>query len=87
MPGTPTGTVARDWLLPPVDWVFWWLPGSRILNGEVMPDRAALIEAQIPGLRRFACALLRGDREAADDCSGHPRTRAFHWNLRRTKPT
>ena len=64
MPGTPTGTVARDWLLPPVDWVFWWLPGSRILNGKVMPDRAALIEAQIPGLRRFACALLRGDREA-----------------------
>jgi hypothetical protein len=33
--------------------------------GEGMPDRAALIEAQIPGLRRFGCALLRGDREAA----------------------
>jgi DNA-directed RNA polymerase specialized sigma24 family protein len=32
-----------------------------------MPDRAALIEAQIPGLRRFACALMRGDRERADD--------------------
>jgi RNA polymerase sigma-70 factor (ECF subfamily) len=33
-----------------------------------MPDhRAVQIEAFIPGLRRFARALLRGDRERADD--------------------
>lgn len=63
----PTGTVASDRTLPPVARKLWWLPGSRLSNGEAMPDRAALIEAQIPGLRRFACALLRGDREAADD--------------------
>ena len=85
MPGTPTGTVARDWLLPPVDWVFWWLPGSRILNGEVMPDRAALIEAQIPGLRRFACALLRGDREAADTILYH-RFLSNKERIRRRRP-
>src|SRR5215469_15883317 len=53
-------------------------------NGEAMPDRAALIEAQIPGLRRFASALLRGDREAADDLVQDTLERALsHWNLRR----
>ena len=45
-----------------------------------MPDRAALIEAQIPGLRRFACALLRGDPEAADDLVQDTLVRALsHW--------
>jgi RNA polymerase sigma-70 factor (ECF subfamily) len=49
-----------------------------------MPDQAALIEAQIPGLRRFACALLRGDWEAADDLVQDTLERALsHWNLRR----
>jgi RNA polymerase sigma-70 factor (ECF subfamily) len=49
-----------------------------------MPDRAALIEAQIPGLRRFACALLRGDREGADDLVQDTLERALsHWHLRR----
>ena len=28
-----------------------------------MPDRADLIESHIPGLRRFARALLRGDAD------------------------
>jgi RNA polymerase sigma-70 factor (ECF subfamily) len=32
-----------------------------------MTDQATLIEAHIPGLRRFAWALLRGDRRSADD--------------------
>ncbi len=32
-----------------------------------MPDRGELIAAHIPGLRRFARALLRGDPEGADD--------------------
>jgi RNA polymerase sigma-70 factor, ECF subfamily len=51
-----------------------------------MPDRAALIEAQIPGLRRFACALLRGDREGADDLVQDTLVRALsHWNLRRNQ--
>jgi RNA polymerase sigma-70 factor (ECF subfamily) len=51
-----------------------------------MPDRAALIEAQIPGLRRFACALLRGDQEAADDLVQDTLERALsHWNMRRNQ--
>jgi len=83
MAGTPTGTVARDRTLIPAAWVLRWLPGSRLANGEVMPDRAALIEAQIPSLRQFACALLRGDREAADDLVQDTLERALsHWNLR-----
>jgi RNA polymerase sigma-70 factor, ECF subfamily len=52
--------------------------------GDAMPDRAALIEAQIPGLRRFACALLRGDRERADDLVQDTLERALsRWHLRR----
>jgi len=86
MPATPTGTVARDRTLPPVAWVFWLLPRSRPSHGEVMPDRTALIETQIPGLRRFACALSRGDREAADDLVQDTLVRALsHWNLRRNQ--
>jgi RNA polymerase sigma-70 factor (ECF subfamily) len=83
---TPTGTVAGDRTLPPVARELWWLPGSHISNGKAMPDRAALIEAQIPGLRRFACALLRGDREGADDLVQETLERALsHWNLRRNQ--
>ncbi len=83
---TPTGTVAGDRTLPPVARELWWLPGSRLSNGEGMPDRAALIEAQIPGLRRFACALLRGDREAADDLVQDTLERALsRWNLCRNQ--
>jgi RNA polymerase sigma-70 factor (ECF subfamily) len=49
-----------------------------------MPDRAALIKAQIPGLRRFARALLRGDRERADDLVQDALERALsRWHLRR----
>jgi len=51
-----------------------------------MPDRAALIEAQIPRLRRFACALLRGDQERADDLVQDTLERALsHWHLRRSE--
>jgi RNA polymerase sigma-70 factor (ECF subfamily) len=36
-------------------------------------------------LRRFACALLRGDREGADDLVQDTLERALsHWNMRRT---
>src|SRR5437868_15387158 len=84
MAGTATGPVAGVKTLPRVARESWWLPGSRVSNGAAMPDRAALIEAQIPGLRRFACALLRGDREAADDLVQDTLERALsHWNLRR----
>ena len=51
-----------------------------------MPDQAALIEAHIPGLRRFACALLRGDRQGADDLVQDCLERALsRWHLRRTE--
>jgi RNA polymerase sigma-70 factor (ECF subfamily) len=51
-----------------------------------MPDPTALIEEQIPGLRRFACALLRGNREAADDLVQDTLERALsNWSLRRNQ--
>jgi RNA polymerase sigma-70 factor (ECF subfamily) len=84
--GTPTGALAAVTTWPPTGQESWWPPRSRILNVEAMPDRAALIEAQIPGLRRFACALLRGDREGADDLVQDTLERALsHWNLRRNQ--
>jgi RNA polymerase sigma-70 factor (ECF subfamily) len=84
--GTPTGTAAAVKIWPPTGRELWWLPRNRLSNGEAMPDRAALIEAQIPGLRRFACALLRGDREGADDLVQDTLERALaHWNLRRNQ--
>jgi len=49
-----------------------------------MPIEAALIEMHIPGLRRFAYALLRGDRERADDLVQDCLERALsRWHLRR----
>lgn len=86
MAGTPTGTAAADraWPQPSREW--WWLARGRLSNGEVMPNRTALIEEHIPGLRRFARALLRGDREAADDLVQDTLERALsHWNLRRNQ--
>ncbi|MFZ3234284.1 MAG: sigma-70 family RNA polymerase sigma factor [Stellaceae bacterium] len=47
---------------------------------------AASIEAHIPGLRRFARALLRGDRERADDLVQDCLERALsRWHLRRAE--
>jgi RNA polymerase sigma-70 factor, ECF subfamily len=55
-------------------------------DGAAMRDQTSLIEAHIPGLRRFACALLRGDRQGADDlvqdCLEHALSR---WHLRRAE--
>jgi len=49
-----------------------------------MPDQASLIEAHIPGLRRFALALLRGDRVRADDLVQDTLERALsRWRGRR----
>jgi len=86
MAGIPTGTAAPEGTWAPTGPALWWLPWSRRSNGEAMPDRAALIEKQIPGLRRFARALLRGDQEAADDLVQDALERALsHWNLRRNQ--
>ncbi|MBV8457685.1 MAG: sigma-70 family RNA polymerase sigma factor [Acetobacteraceae bacterium] len=50
-----------------------------------MPDQAALIERHIPGLRRFALALLRGDRHGADDLVQDCLERALsRWQQRRS---
>jgi RNA polymerase sigma factor (sigma-70 family) len=50
----------------------------------MLDERAALIEAQLPGLRRFARALLRGDRERADDLVQDGIERALaRWSGRR----
>src|SRR5215469_3827205 len=55
-------------------------------NGAAMRDQASLVEAHIPGLRRFACALLRGDRQAADDLVQDCLERAVsRWHLRRAE--
>jgi len=63
-----------------------WLLGSRSTNGDAMPDQAALIEPHIPGLRRFACALLRGDRHGADDLVQDCLERALsRWHLWRAE--
>ena len=86
MADTPNGTVADGRTSPPPGGELWWLPESLLSNGGAMPDRAALIEEQIHGLRRFACALLRGDREAADDLVQDTLVRALtHWKLRRNQ--
>lgn len=62
------------------------LLGSRLSYGEAMPDQAALIEPHIPGLRRFALALLRGDRHAADDLVQDCLERALsRWHQRRSE--
>ena len=63
-----------------------WLLGSRSSYGDAMPDQAALIEPHIPGLRRFACALLHGDRHSADDLVQDCLERALsRWHLWRAE--
>ena len=61
------------------------------MNGSPSPARGAprhpaeLLEAHIPGLRRYAYALLRGDREGADDLVQDSLERALsRWHQRRT---
>jgi RNA polymerase sigma-70 factor, ECF subfamily len=82
MTATPTLTVEAS--NRPTGWLLSWLLGSRSSDGDSMPDQAALIEPHIPGLRRFACALLRGDRHSADDLVQDCLERALsRWYLRR----
>ena len=63
----------------------------RPMNGRASPAVSAaghpaeLLEAHIPGLRRYANALLRGDRESADDLVQDSLERALScWHQRRT---
>jgi DNA-directed RNA polymerase specialized sigma24 family protein len=79
------GTEA-DWKLWPKRRALWPLTGGRrTCRGQAMPDHpAAQIEAHIPGLRRFAGQLLRGDPERADDPVQDTLERALsRWHLRR----
>jgi RNA polymerase sigma-70 factor (ECF subfamily) len=64
-----------------------WLTGSRVYRGRAVPDHpGAQIEPYIPGLRRFARALLRGNRERADDLVQDCVERALScWHLRRAE--
>jgi len=58
--------------------------GNSLSSGDAMPVDAALIEAHIPGLRRFASALHHGDRERADDLVQDCLERALsRWQSRR----
>ena len=51
---------------------------------EAGPNSTALLEAHIPGLRRFARALLRGNQEHADDLVQDSLERALaNWHQRR----
>lgn len=53
------------------------------VSGDELDEIAALLEPQIPGLRRYAWALLRDD-EAADDLVQDTLERAVsRWHLRR----
>jgi len=52
--------------------------------GGATPNSTALLEVHIPGLRRFACSLLRGNQEHADDLVQDSLERALsNWHQRR----
>jgi RNA polymerase sigma-70 factor (ECF subfamily) len=58
--------------------------GRRTILGDAIPDSTALLEAQIPGLRRFARVLLHADQERADDLVRECLQRALsRWPQRR----
>ena len=58
--------------------------GSPSSPGSATRNAAELLEPHIPGLRRYACTLLRGDREAADDLVQDCLERALScWHQRR----
>jgi RNA polymerase sigma-70 factor, ECF subfamily len=83
---TATPTLAAEASDRPASRLLSWLLGSRSSDGDAMPDQAELIEPHIPGLRRFACALLRGDRHSADDLVQDCLERALsRWHLRRAE--
>jgi RNA polymerase sigma-70 factor, ECF subfamily len=82
---TAAPTLAAEASDRPAGRLLSWLLGSRSIDGDAMPNQAALIEPHIPGLRRFACARLRGDRHSADDLVQDCLERALsRWHQRRT---
>ena len=59
--------------------------GSPSSPGNATRNAAELLEPHIPGLRRYAYALLRGDREGADDLVQDCLERALScWHQRRS---
>lgn len=86
LPGFVIRPSMAPWISPSASREGMPLPGRNASCGEAMADRADLIEAHIPGLRRFANALLRGDRERADDLVQDTLERALsRWHLRRAE--
>jgi RNA polymerase sigma-70 factor (ECF subfamily) len=60
--------------------------GRRMSLADTAADPTPLLETYIPGLRRFAQALLRGDRERADDLVQDTLERALlSWRQRRAE--
>jgi RNA polymerase sigma-70 factor (ECF subfamily) len=60
--------------------------GSPTSSANATANSTALLEEYIPGMRRFALALLRGDRDQADDLVQDTLERALSsWHLRRVK--
>jgi RNA polymerase sigma-70 factor (ECF subfamily) len=85
IPETTIRGPAADWKLGPKARTWSPLASGRTCRGQGMSDHpAAQIEAHIPGLRRFARQLVRGDPERADDLVQDTLERALsHWHLRR----
>jgi RNA polymerase sigma-70 factor (ECF subfamily) len=60
--------------------------GRPALSADTTANLTTALEAYIPGLRRFARALLRGDRERADDLVQDTLERALsNWHRRRVQ--
>jgi RNA polymerase sigma-70 factor (ECF subfamily) len=61
------------------------MKGRRSSEGASITSSTELLEAHIPGLRKFARALLRSDGDHADDLVQDCLERALsHWDQRRT---
>jgi RNA polymerase sigma-70 factor, ECF subfamily len=60
--------------------------GCSLPAGKAALGQTELLEEHIPGLRRFARALLHGDRQAADDLVQDSLERALsRWQQRRSE--
>src|SRR5262249_23021330 len=60
------------------------MKGCRAAVEDAGASSTVLLAGHIPGLRRFALALLRGDRDRADDLVQDSLERVLaHWDRRR----
>jgi len=60
------------------------MDGQRSFAEHPIPSLSTLLEAHIPGLRKFALALARGDQDRADDLVQDSLVRALSgWSQRR----